>query len=145
VSIQPVSDIILDVAMAADPAKVSAAKQRLAALGDASASGSFGEVLSAQTGEVSTRWSPLAEARFFSAPTGVAIKEKSSLDQAKRGLETLVAKMLVESMLPKDGGTFFGKDNAGGVWRSMLADKIATEMTKGKGLGILPHNVLKKG
>lgn len=144
-SIQPVSDIILDVAMAADPAKVSAAKQRLSELGDASGAGSFGEVLSAQTGETSTRWSPLAEARFFSAPTGVAIKEKASMDQAKRGLETLVAKMLVESMLPKEGGTFFGKDNAGGVWRSMLADKIATEMTKGKGLGILPANVMKKG
>ncbi|MDB5596809.1 MAG: putative flagellar protein FlgJ-like protein [Hyphomicrobiales bacterium] len=144
VSIQPISDIILDVAMAADPAKASAAKQRLSELDDASGR-SFGEVLSAQTGETSTRWSPLAEARFFSAPTGVAIKEKASMDQAKRGLETLVAKMLVESMLPKEGGTFFGKDNAGGVWRSMLADKIATEMTKGKGLGILPANVMKKG
>lgn len=144
-SIQPISDIILDVAMAADPAKVSAAKQRLSELGGTSASGSFGEVLSAQTGETSTRWSPLAEARFFSAPTGVAIKEKASMDQARRGLETLVAKMLVESMLPKEGGTFFGKDNAGGVWRSMLADKIAAEMTKGKGLGILPANVMKKG
>ncbi|MDB5648669.1 MAG: putative flagellar protein FlgJ-like protein [Hyphomicrobiales bacterium] len=145
-SIQPLSDIVLDVAMAADPTKVNAAKQRLSELGDGVGTCTFDDVLSAQdVSRSSTRWSALGESRFFSAPTGATVKEKPSVDEARRGLETMVAKMLVESMLPKEGGTFFGKDNAGGVWRSMLADKIAGEMTKGPGLGILRNNDFIKG
>lgn len=147
-AIKPVTDIVLEVAMAADPARAQAAKQKLLDFGDASL-GSFKDVLSAQAPSAlrpfSGRWSPEAEARFFSAPTGAAVSGKGGMDEAKRGLETMMAKMMVETMLPKDGGQFFGKDNAGGVWRSMLADKLAAELTKGKGLGILRDTVLGKG
>jgi hypothetical protein len=146
-SIKPVTDIVLEVAMAADPARAQAAKQKLLDFGDASL-GSFKDVLSAQAPSLRTfsgRWSPEAEARFFSAPTGAAVSAQGGMDEAKRGLETMMAKMMVETMLPKDGGQFFGKDNAGGVWRSMLADKLAAELTKGKGLGILRDTVLGKG
>lgn len=146
-AIKPVTDIVLEVAMAADPARAQAAKQKLLEIGD-STLGSFGDVLSAQAparGPYTGRWSPEAEARFFSAPTGAAVSGKGGMDEAKRGLETMMAKMMVETMLPKDGGQFFGKDNAGGVWRSMLADKLAAELTKGKGLGILRDTVLGKG
>jgi len=53
--------------------------------------------------------------------------------------------MMVETMLPKEGDATFGKGTAGGVWRSMLADKLAAELTRGKGLGIMNNVSLKKG
>src|SRR3954471_5422453 len=91
-SIQPISDIILDVANAADPVKVAAMKQKLA---DA-AGGDFAAVLLGGSGSGTVRsgaagWSEEAKSQFFSAPTGARIVDKSaSADEAKRGLETLV-------------------------------------------------------
>ncbi|MBX9741559.1 MAG: rod-binding protein [Beijerinckiaceae bacterium] len=147
-AINPLSDIVLEVAMAADPARAQAAKQKLLEVGAAGAD-MFNDVLAQKAaavgGEFSSRWSPMAEAKFFGAPTGSAVTGKGGMDEAKRGLETMIAKMMVETMLPKDGGTYFGKDNAGGIWRSMLADKLSAELTKGKGLGILRDTVLGKG
>lgn len=134
-SVQPLSDIILDVANAADPVKVAAVKQRLAE----ASGGDFAALLGgAERALPSGGWSSSAKASFFSAPTGARIIEANAgPDEAKRGLETLVAKMMVESMLPKEGGATFGKGTAGNVWRSMLADRLATELTRGKGLGLL--------
>jgi flagellar protein FlgJ len=146
-SIQPISDIILDVANAADPVKVAAVKQKLA---DA-AGGDFAALLLGGSSAGAERsgaagWSAEAKSQFFSAPTGARIVDKSaSADDAKRGLETLVAKMMVETMLPKEGDATFGKGTAGGVWRSMLADRLAAELTRGKGLGIMNNVSLKKG
>ncbi len=145
-SIQPISDIILDVANAADPAKVAAVKQRLAeaAGGDFAALLGSGAPASSPTG--STQWSEPARAQFFSAPTGARVIERNtSSDEARRGLETLVAKMMVETMLPKSGGATFGKGTAGDVWRSMLSDRLATELTRGKGLGLLKDVSLNRG
>ena len=73
------------------------------------------------------------------------IERNTSSDEAKRGLETLVAKMMVETMLPKGGEATFGKGTAGEVWRSMLADRLASELTRGKGLGLLKNVSLSKG
>ena len=145
-AIQPLSDIVLDVAMAADPVRAEAAKQKLLQAGG-SLGDSFGEVLSAQAGPAGPggRWSAVSEARFFASATGPAVTHGGTAEEAKRGLETMIAKMMVETMLPKDGGAFFGKGNAGGVWKSMLADKLAAELTKGNGLGILRNTTLGKG
>lgn len=144
-AIQPLSDIILDVANAADPARAQAVKQKLSELGDGLPAGSFDDVLSSSGTATSTRWSSIAEAQFFSARTGPAIKQQGSMDEARRGLETMVVKLMVENMLPKEGNEFYGKGNAGGVWRSMLADKLSAELTKGKGFGILRGVQLGKG
>lgn len=140
-SIQPISDIVLDVANAADPARVAAVKQRLAE----AAGGDFASLLGvAPPPSASFSWSEQAKARFFSAPTG-APEKSGGAEQAKRGLETLVAKMMFETLLPKEGETTFGKGTAGGVWRSMLADRLATEVTRGKGLGLLKDVSLIRG
>lgn len=142
-TIQPLSDIILDVANAADPAKVAAVKQKLAE----ATGGNFAALLAEGAPRAtSLQWSDEARSRFFSAPTGRAVTDKNTgVDEAKRGLETLIAKMMVESMLPKEGPATFGSGSAGGVWRSMLADKLADQLTRGKGLGILNGVSLTKG
>ena len=51
----------------------------------------------------------------------------------------------IESMLPRGSAVNFGKGVAGDVWRSMLADRLATELTRGKGLGIMKNVSLTKG
>lgn len=145
-SIQPISDIILDVANAADPAKVAAVKQRLAEAAGGDFAALLGSGVPASSSTEFTKWSGPARAQFFSAPTGARVIERNtSSDEAKRGLETLVAKMMVETMLPKGGEATFGKGTAGDVWRSMLADRLASELTRGKGLGLLKNVSLSKG
>ncbi len=144
-AIQPVSDIILDVAMAADPSKASAAKQKLADAAGMEAAG-FDALVGSRSEASAPHWSEEARSRFFSAQTGPSVtKGAGGVDDAKRGLETLIAKMMVESMLPKDGGATFGKGSAGGIWRSMLSDKLADELTRGKGLGITQGMSLTRG
>jgi flagellar protein FlgJ len=145
-SIQPISDIILDVANAADPAKVAAVKQRLAEAAGGDFAALLGSGAPASSSTEFTKWSGPARAQSFSAPTGARVIERNtSSDEAKRGLETLVAKMMVETMLPKGGEATFGKGTAGEVWRSMLADRLASELTRGKGLGLLKNVSLSKG
>lgn len=141
-SVQPLSDIILDVANTADPVKVAAVKQRLAE----ASGGDFAALLGGSERASSNGWSASAKASFFSAPTGARIIESNTgADEAKRGLETLVAKMMVEAMLPKEGEATVGKGTAGNVWRSMLADRLASELARGKGLGLLSNVSLTKG
>jgi hypothetical protein len=141
-TIQPLSDIILDVANAADPVRAAATKEKLA-----QASGvDFASLLSGSASSgVGQKWSDVSHARFFSDTTGKPLASGSGADEAKRGLETLIAKMLIETMLPKEGPATYGQGTAGGVWRSMLADRLADDLTRGKGLSILKNVSFNKG
>jgi flagellar protein FlgJ len=137
-SIQPPSDIVLDVANAADPAKALAATERLARLGGVSVPvqpGAFESVLgaTAQSTSEATLRTQLAKS---GEPTDVVNKPIDPRAKAYKGLEALVLQNLVETMLPKDAGSFFGKEAGGDQWRSMLAQKIGEQMSKRMDLGI---------
>ena len=75
-SIQPISDIILDVANAADPAKVAAVKQRLAEAAGGDFAALLGSGVPASSSTELTKWSGPARAQFFSAPTGARVIER---------------------------------------------------------------------
>jgi hypothetical protein len=109
-TIQPLSDIILDVANAADPVRAAATKEKLA-----QASGvDFASLLSGSApSSVGQKWSDVSHARFFSDTTGKPLALGTGADEAKRGLETLIAKMLIETMLPKEGPATYGQGTAG--------------------------------
>jgi len=141
-TIQPISDIILDVANAADPVRAAATKEKLA-----QASGvDFASLLAGSTPQASGQnWSDVSRARFFSDATGKPLVSGHGADEAKRGLETLIAKMLIETMLPKESAATYGQGTAGGIWRSMLADRLAEDLTRGKGLSILKNVSFNKG
>jgi hypothetical protein len=141
-TIQPLSDIIMDVANAADPLRAAAAKQKLAE----ASGGDFASLLEGASHlRAGTSWSEVSRARFFSDQTGRSLAAGDQSDEAKRGLETLIAKMLVETMLPKENAATFGHGTAGRVWRSLLADRLAEDLTRGKGLGILKNVSFDKG
>ena len=50
--------------------------------------------------------------------------------------EGFVLRTFVEAMLPKEGTSFFSSGTAGGIWRSMMAERLGEELAAGGGIGI---------
>jgi hypothetical protein len=126
-AISPVSDIILDVAQAADPRKASATTQALAAGADAS--GDFAATLNRLP----------ASAPVFTAYHDAGAVRTAALtpaQKAARGLESALLKTFVDQMLPKDATAVFGGGVAGDVWKSMLSEKIADQVAQSGALKI---------
>ena len=147
-AIQPPSDILLDVAAAADPDKVRVATARLAKLAanPAVVDKDFGKALAAATaaGKAGAAGGVVAAAssKASPAPTHVATSEGSTL---KRGMthkgdvyqkfEAVLLQSFVEAMLPKDDELYGGKETAGS-FRSMMAEQLANQISKAGGVGI---------
>ncbi len=138
------SDIVLEVAKAADPTRAAAVVQRLNALagatGAASATGApsaeaadFADTLAATAPAVASGPSGAdARARFSAAAE--ATDEKAA--KAKTGFEAVMLNSFVSEMLPKDTSSVFGQGLAGDMWKSMLADQVSRQMAKTDALGI---------
>jgi peptidoglycan hydrolase FlgJ len=141
-TVAPVSDLIVDVMAAADPASQRVAANKLERL---AADQNFATAVDAKIETAALQQSgTFAAAGAVSrgnAPddgTGHAtmIKTANSDSAVYRKFEAFILQMFVESMLPKDASDVFGKGTAGTVWRSMLAEQIGNEMAKGNGIGI---------
>lgn len=50
--------------------------------------------------------------------------------------EALYLRQMLEEWMPKDSKDLFGEGTAGSVWRSMLADQMATTLSKSGTIGI---------
>ncbi|GEP03193.1 rod-binding protein [Methylobacterium oxalidis] len=128
-SISPPSDIVLDVARAAEPARVEAAAAKLALPGDPAA---FTDAVRAASAALHM---PL-DARG----TLTGLQNQSALHgpaaDPYRKFEGLVLQQFVEAMMPEKSETVFGKGNAGGIWKSMLAEQIGEQIARAGGLGI---------
>lgn len=134
-SITPASDIVLDVATAADPARSAAATARLARLtkGEQPSGTDFAEVVEAKRLELVASHGGSTLVPGAGAPT---TRRRDARAEAVKGLEQLVLQRLVEAMLPKETGTLFGRGTAGEVWRSMLAQQLAAQIGSGVDLGV---------
>lgn len=133
VSINPVSDIVLDVARAADPVKSRVAAEKLSR-GEApnqAPAGGFDHMLA--------NAATALQASRNSVGSGGTHPRIDAQTKAYKGLEQLVLKNLMESMLPKESGAFFGNGTAGDVWRSFLADQLAAQLGKSVDLGLAHH------
>ena len=136
-SINPASDIVLDVARAADPSKSLAAMERLSRPGSTqSAASDFAGLIAAPTpgeGELRGQIAPM------SGTPAVAAAEPAADDRSKayKGVEELVLQRLVEAMLPREDSGVFGGGTAGDVWRSMLAEQLAKQIGKSVDLGLV--------
>lgn len=148
-SIKPPSDIVLDVARAADPASSAAAAERLAKIagGGSKIDPDFSSVMAevetaspmpagedtagaARTGAAPSV--PLTEPRFAGTAAPADAGEK-----AYRGLESVLLQSVVATMLPEDS-EFFGEGSAGEIWRSMLAEELGDTLSKRMDLNIMP-------
>jgi peptidoglycan hydrolase FlgJ len=125
VAITPPSDIVLDVARAADPDRYRAAVERLARL--------------RSTAEASAP--PAAE--FTVPPPPASPRPDASVHaQPRRQLdaygqfEAFVLQSFLQSMLPHNATNVFGKGTAGEFWRSMLAERMGEELARSGQVGI---------
>lgn len=128
-SITPPTDIVLDVARAADPTRYSAAAARLsrpAAPGD-----DFAALLK-------TTDAVAANADHATTEPATAGKGDAGgrAGKAYQSFEAMTLATMIESAMPDDASSYFGAGTAGSVWKSMLADQIAQQMAAAGGVGI---------
>lgn len=128
-AISPASDIILDVARAADPKKAMATTRALAAASGEAAM-DFASTLHSLPSEATT-----GSLAYRTPPTFIA-RADSPERKAAIGLESVLLKNFVDQMLPKDAVDVFGSGVAGDVWRSMLSEKIADQIARSGALKI---------
>lgn len=134
-SINPATDIVLDVARAADPARYRRAVARL----DATAGAGFAESLAAEDTAPARSSSPPTETVVQQAVQKPAPKaDTAAADKAAatyRQFEAMALANMLEAAMPGDD-SFFGKGVAGSTWKSMMIDQIASELAKHGGVGI---------
>lgn len=115
-------DLIEDAMAAAAPEAARAAAARLAAIAAAPAGpDAFASIMAIPAPPSEG----LAAPRLAAPPPGGPLRQ----------FESFVVQSLIESMLPK-GGALFGEGTAGSMWRSFMAEAIATEATRAGGIGI---------
>lgn len=56
--------------------------------------------------------------------------------EAFRQFESFILQSFIETMLPKNAESVFGSGTAGGIWKSMLAEKLADQISRSGGIGI---------
>ncbi|MGX7707024.1 rod-binding protein [Methylobacterium sp. Gmos1] len=130
-SISPPSDIVLDVARAADPTRFQEAAAKLSQPGSAGAT-AFADA--ARDVGLSTHMPLDARGALMTLQNQTALTGAGS-DPYKK-FEGLVLQQFVEAMMPEKSETVYGKGNAGGIWKSMLAEQIGTQIAKAGGIGI---------
>lgn len=135
-AISPPSDIVNDVARAADPARYQAAAQKLLDGASAVDGASFedavksvaGQPLMATGADVYTLRNSLRN----DAESASAARTK----KAHQEFEAYILQTFVESMLPKDAENTYGKGNAGSIWKSMMAEQIGAQISRAGGIGV---------
>jgi flagellar protein FlgJ len=134
-------DIVLGVALAADPQKYRVAVERLQRMsaerlaGTGANPGAFStsvEAAGTDAAEAASAVSAGGPPRFVP----VSPRQNRNPGDAFGQLEAFVLQTFIQSMLPKNAQHVFGKGLAGDVWKSMLAEKLGQEIARSGQLGI---------
>ena len=125
-AITPPSDIVLDVARAADPEKYRAAVERLARLR------ATAEASAPPAASFNVPTTPTANPAVATSP---GVQSRRRLD-AYGQFEAFVLQSFLQSMLPQKASNVYGKGSAGEFWRSMLAERMGEELARSGQVGI---------
>lgn len=143
-AISPPSDIVNDVARAADPARYQAAAQKLLEGASAVDGASFEDAVKSAAGQprvgIGADVYTLRNSLRNDAESASAARTK----KAHQEFEAYILQTFVESMLPKDAENTYGKGNAGAIWKSMMAEQIGAQISRSGGIGIA-EKVLGQG
>ena len=134
-SIAPPSDIILDVAQAADPQRLQAATSKLAkmASGSAAVPDDFATLLNQVGGGTpSSPTAPTLRNSTLATTPGTVITQPAS---AYRKFEAVLLQTFVQEILPKDD-QLFGDAASADISRSMMAEQLANQLAKSNRIGI---------
>ncbi|HLS18739.1 MAG TPA: rod-binding protein [Paracoccaceae bacterium] len=133
-AINPISDIVLEVARAADPAGLRMATSRLEAMADGAPPLDFDSLTERRPGPL------LPRLPFDAAGSLVHLRNNHTLGARKadpyQQFEAHLLQTFIESMLPDEGSTLYGAGTAGEIWKSMLAEGMAAELARSGGIGI---------
>lgn len=133
-AIKPPSDIVLDVARSADPARLNVAVKKLAEAGATQVGAAdFDAVLARLQGE------GLGDirARLLAAAHGPGDVGARAQKTAKE-FEAVLLQKSIEAMLP-NSVKVYGKGNAGSIWKSMLSQELANQLVNRGGIGLASH------
>ncbi len=105
----------MDVARAADPAAVEAARERLAA--------------------IASRASAAPGFSVEAAPRARTVQQADGAEAFQR-FEAFVLQSFLEAMMPEETDSVYGAGLAGGMWKSMMAEQLGAQMARAGGIGI---------
>lgn len=138
-AISPPSDIINDVARAADPTRYQAAAQKLingaAPVSDGAGFADAVQALSGRPMMAGADVYTLRNSLRNDAESAEALRAK----KAHQDFEAYILQTFVESMMPKESEAVYGKGSAGSIWKSMMAEQIGAQISKAGGIGIAKH------
>lgn len=129
-AINPPSDLVMDVARAADPQAYRMAAERLRA---PSASGTM---VASAAGDGLTRDNFASFSDSLAAGVNVRPEVQNVANPAYRKFEAFMLQSFVQSMFTSDTPATFGKGIAGEYWKSMMAEAMANKMADSGGVGI---------
>jgi peptidoglycan hydrolase FlgJ len=132
----PRTDVVLEVASAADPSRAGLAAQRLNAIAGSNVPAADFAADLDRASPASATSAPLASAADARAGLAEAAGGPDKLRQAKTQFEAMMLNSFVGELLPKDSGEVFGQGMAGDMWRSMLAEQVSTQIAKSGKLGL---------
>lgn len=129
--------------MAADPAKYKEAVSRLRDLSPQKSE--FAALLNGGDKSSSSNSDPSSSGPEDALSNGAVAQpgSKATVSKGPAGikdiysqLEAFIMQTFIQSMLPKEAPSVYGKGTAGDVWKSMLAEKMGTEVARSGQLGI---------
>lgn len=121
-AISPPSDIVLDVARAADPEAIASARATLMNR----VHGASAVAFDAGTAAVAPT----------SHNTLTRQASATSMSDASKKFEAMVLQTFISAMMPKDTQGTYGQGMAGEMWKSMMAENLAGAVANGGGIGI---------
>ncbi len=124
-AINPPSDLVLDVAMAADPETMRAAIEKLRTIAS--------DRVAAQIQLSRENFASMPQAT--SATEAGGAKASDAPSRAFKKFEAFMLQSFVEAMFTGDDQAF-GQGIAGDYWKSMMAEAIANKMSDTGGIGI---------
>lgn len=137
-AISPPSDILSEVARAADPARFQAATQNLLQGASPAGGPTFEDAFRSASSRPIGAGADIYQIRNSlrnDAESLAAEKDKKT----RQDFEAFILQTFVESMMPKSAENTYGKGNAGSIWKSMMAEQIGAQVARAGGIGIAQH------
>lgn len=138
-AIKPPSDLVLDVARAADPLEYRASVEKLR--NAQSAVRAVNQQLNVNGFADMAKGSDSLSAQSFSNQPVNQMKmqtkaEGSGNAEAYKKFEAFMLQTFIQNMFTSDTPSVFGKGQAGEFWKSMMAESMAKEMADHGGIGV---------
>jgi len=131
VSIFPATDIVSDVARAADSKRAQLAWSRLEHASAARAVATRSKIgSSVENAAAVVPFSP-SGAQLQSAQ-----RDASQPASAAQKFEAFLLQSWLETLLPKEETGVFGLGGAGNVWRSLVAEQLGEQLARAGGIGV---------